>query len=106
MASFYQKLFITLILLIAFTSRIVVYAMPLPKLTTEMIKEHPSENAEKSESSEKQNQLEEKIKLTDLFLDNASNVNFTYNHALKNNLYSGNFILTYCHLQVPEQPPK
>jgi len=106
MTSFYQKLLITLILLIAFTGRIVVYAMPLPQLAKEMIKEQASENNEKSESSDKQNQVEEKFKLTDLFLNSAANFDWIYNHAFKNDLYSGNFILTYCYLQVPEQPPK
>ena len=106
MSSLYRRFFIVLILLVAFAGRIAVYAFPSPKLAKEIIQKSTSDTAEKSESSEKQNQEQEKIKLADILLFGTSSIDFNYNNKLNVRIHSGNFLLIHSDLQVPEQPPK
>ena len=83
-----------------------VYAIPVQKAAKEIIKKNTTNEEEKSESSEKQSNLEEKVKLADLHLNKDLGCDFTALTMANSNSFFGNFILTYCHLQVPEQPPK
>ncbi|RZK21636.1 MAG: hypothetical protein EOO86_00495 [Pedobacter sp.] len=106
METLYQRFFIVLLLLLAFASRIVVYAIPVQKVAKEIIQKNTINEAEKSESSEKQNNLEEKVKLADLHLNKDLRYDFTTLPFYNTHSFSGSFILAYCHLQVPEQPPK
>ncbi|WP_231427462.1 hypothetical protein [Pedobacter sp. Leaf250] len=106
MATLYQRFFILLILLLAFAGRSVVYAFPVQKVAKEIIHKSNSNEAEKSESSEKQNTLEEKVKLADLHLNKDLGFDFTKIDIINSHSFNGNFLLAYCHLQVPEQPPK
>ena len=55
MALVYQRYFIVLLLLLAFAGRIAVYAIPVHKMSKELIQKSSSAESEKSESSEKQN---------------------------------------------------
>lgn len=105
MAPRYQRFFIILFLLLAFAGRIVVYATPVTQVAKEVIKKNSTDETDKS-ASEKQNQLEEKVKLTDLDLNKILNFEFSNFNTANQHSFSGNFILAYCHLQVPEQPPK
>jgi len=106
MAPLYQRFFIILFLLLAFAGRIVVYANPVTQIAKEVIKKSSTDETDKSSSSEKQNQLEEKVKLTDLDLNKILKFEFSDFNMASQHLCSGNFLLAYCHLQVPEQPPK
>ncbi|TCD07133.1 hypothetical protein EZ449_15195 [Pedobacter frigidisoli] len=106
MASLYQRTFLVFILLIAFAGRVVIYAMPIEKLSNQVIKENGAEKSEKPESSEKENPLEEKVKLADLFIPSLSNFEFLKSSNSKRSSFTGIFDLTHCHLQIPEQPPK
>jgi len=105
MFSIYQKVFIALFLLIVFAGRISVSAFPAPKLLKEISKSE-NQNSDKTESSEKQTQLEEKDKLSDLHIDKLSSIEFLYFHKLNKILFLNEFNLTHFHLQIPEQPPK
>lgn len=105
METLYQRFFIILFLLLAFAGRIVVYANPVTETAKEVIKKNSTDETDKS-ASEKQNQLEEKVKLTDLDLNQVLNFVFSDLNTANQLSFSRNFILAYCHLQVPEQPPK
>ncbi|MCZ4224503.1 hypothetical protein [Pedobacter rhodius] len=107
MASHYQRFLIVTILLIAFTGRIGIYAMPVhQKFIKDILSEHSGKKTEKTEQSDKEEPLEEKVKLADLIAPELININFLYTPELKNNFFSESFILTHCHLPIPEQPPK
>ncbi|MFD2286517.1 hypothetical protein GJU39_01140 [Pedobacter petrophilus] len=106
MPALYQRFFIVLILLTVFTGRIFIYAMPLPKATKEVLKTQNSDLSEKSESNEKQNQLEEKDKPSDLLFTPMSDLDFDGFYYSGNSRFPGTFNLTHCYLQIPEQPPK
>lgn|GEM_PF-1731371 len=106
MALLYQRYFIVLLLLLAFAGRVAVYAIPVHKMSKELIQKSSSAESEKSESSEKQNQLEDKVKLADLHLNNITNFDFASSGNANQHSFAGNFLLAYCHLQIPEQPPK
>ncbi len=106
MAPLYQRYFIVLLLLLAFAGRVAVYAIPVQKMSKDLIQKNSSAESEKSESSEKQNQLEDKVKLADLHLNNITNFDFASSGNANQQSFSGNFLLAYCHLQIPEQPPK
>ncbi|MFC4211496.1 hypothetical protein ACFOWA_09905 [Pedobacter lithocola] len=103
MASFSQRFFIVLILLIAFTSRVVIYAMPVTNVPKEIFKTEPDA---KSEPVEKENSIVEKVKFADLLMPGFSTFEFKGNSNSKSYQSSANAELTYCHLQIPEQPPK
>jgi len=106
MTSLYQRFFIVLILLTVFTGRIFISAMPLVKISKEIYKNDANDHSEKSESSEKQNQLEEKDKPSDLLFTGINNFDFGYLHDLDKGQFSDRFNLAHCHVQIPEQPPK
>jgi hypothetical protein len=106
MSVLYQRFFIVLMLLTVFTGRIFIYAMPLPKATKEIFKNQTVDSSEKTESSEKQNQAEEKDKLADFLLTRMNDFDFIDLYHAKNNQFPGIFNLTHCYLQIPEQPPK
>ena len=106
MTSLYQRFFIVLILLTVFTGRIFISAMPLVKISKEIYKSDANDDSEKSESSEKQNQLEEKDKPADLLFTGINNFDFGYFHNSDKGQFSGRFNLVHCHVQIPEQPPK
>lgn len=106
MAPLYQRFLILVFLVIAFAGRIVVYAIPIQKSPVEVLKQNTVNNSEKSDSSDEENKLEAKVKLTDLILMRLSNFDFFESSDTKCNLFSRKFNLIYCHLQIPEQPPK
>lgn len=106
MASFFQRTFIVFILLVAFAGRIAIYALPAQKLSKSIVKENNAEKSEKPESSEKENQLEEKVKLADLFISGLSKFEFIKLSNSGSSSFTGIFDLAHCHLQIPEQPPK
>lgn len=106
MTPLYQRFFISFILLLAFASRIVVYAIPVESLAKEIIQKNSSKENKKFESSDKQNTLEEEVKFAELYLDKDLKFEFLENDTANRHSISGNFILAYCHLQVPEQPPE
>lgn len=106
MALTHQKFFIVFILLISFAGRIAIYTIPIQKPSVEVLKENISSKADQSNAADEENQLAEKLKLTDLMIPKFVNFEFLNSSELKNALFQGNFNLTYCHLQVQEQPPK
>jgi len=106
MSALYQKFFIAFILLTVFTGRMVIHALPPQKTNQELTKDHTTDPTEKSESSEKQNQLTEKDKHTDLLLSGLNHIYFVNLHNQDKSQISGIFTLVNCHLQIPEQPPK
>ena len=103
MLALQQKLVIMLILLLAFAGRIAVASFPALKKPQEISK---TISNEKSESSEKENQLEEKVKLADALIPSHISSHFRNSYQLKSNLFADSFNLTYCHLSIPGQPPK
>lgn len=105
MATVLQRIFIVLILFTAFGGRLVAYTIPVRLVAKEVIKKDQTEDCEKSSSSEK-NQLEEKVKLADLQLNQLVIFDFNGFITKKKSAITPSFLLSYCHLQVPEQPPQ
>ncbi|GGE50350.1 hypothetical protein GCM10011413_15750 [Pedobacter psychrotolerans] len=80
--------------------------MPLAKISKEIYKNESDDRSEKSESTDKQNQLKEQDKPADLLFTGINNFDFGYFLDSKKCQFSGRFNLAHCHLQIPEQPPK
>ncbi|PWS26100.1 hypothetical protein DHW03_14980 [Pedobacter yonginense] len=106
MALNYQKFFIVFILLISFGSRVVAYAVPFHKSAIEVLKQSDNDEADQSDTPDEEDQVGEKLKLTDLLIPKFSNFEFADLSDSKAKLFEGHFNLTYCHLTVQEQPPK
>ncbi|RNL51711.1 hypothetical protein D7004_14125 [Pedobacter jejuensis] len=77
--------------------------MPLKSVSKEIFK---TESDGKSEPVEKENPIVEKIKFADFLIPGFSTFEFKENANSKSYQRSANAELTYCHLQIPEQPPK
>jgi len=104
MKSLLKQFVLILLLFVAFGGRVVAYAIPEKLEVKEVIKKNQTDDCEKS-SSEK-NQLEEKVKIPDLHLNHLLSLDFTKSKISNKGVGTDRYLLTYCHLQVPEQPPK
>lgn len=105
MAAFYKRLLITIILITAFAGRIAIYAIPMFKVSQQIVKESSSKS-EKSEANENDQPLEEKIKLEDLNLNDIVNIDFLSIADSKTKLFAATFDLPKSDLQTLEYPPK
>ncbi|GGI29405.1 hypothetical protein GCM10008119_37460 [Pedobacter mendelii] len=77
--------------------------MPVKNISKVIFK---TESDGKAEPVEKENSIVEKIKFADFLMPGFSTFEFKGNSNSKSYHSSANAKLTYCHLQIPEQPPK
>lgn len=106
MTALVQKSFIMFILLTCFVGRIAVYALPAQKLLLETLKKSDREKSEKSESTDTEDKLDEKVKLNDLINVHYNDLDFATDTSQRLIIFSGEFNLTSRHLQTLEYPPK
>ena len=98
-----QRFLIASILLVAFTGRIAIYAMPLKNLAATAIK---STSDNKAEPLEKEDYSIEKVKLADVIMPGFTKFDFFNLSYLISNPFRANYSLTSCDVRIPEQPPK
>jgi hypothetical protein len=102
MVLLYQRILIASILLIAFAGRVAVCAIPMLKPNLEIVKDKPEGN----DADEKDQQVEEKIKLEYLITNGLTNIDFLSMACAKTKLFAGDYRLLKCCLQALEYPPK
>ncbi|KQM67134.1 hypothetical protein ASE74_06615 [Pedobacter sp. Leaf216] len=102
MAPLYKKVLIATLLFFAFAGRIAISAMPIYKVSVEISKV----NADKSDTNQNDDQLEDKVKLEDLMKTDFTKIEFLSIFSSKRRLFSGNYNLVKCYLQTLEYPPK
>lgn len=105
MAPLYQKILIVTLIIIAFAGRFAISAMPIQKISKEVLKENTSKS-EKSDTDQNDEQLEEKVKIEDLINNGLTNIDFLSIASAKIRLFSGSYNLVKCYLQTLEYPPK